>query len=329
MSAIVVTQISVNWNTCQSFMCVECVCVCRATNRHQGSVYSPHSFCPFFPANMAEKEVGTLAVEDGSGTCKAGFACDDASRVEFPSSGTDQEVSHVSDDVHSKRSVSTSKSLIEYAIVTNKHCEVTMPYPEKLFEELYTLSDGVTADVSDAWLSGDSLASACLTEVEVVAADVTVKGETDEVECPVKKRRKTIPAPAVKDWFLKRCCRARSRTFVHRRRVSLAPSRTRWMLPHRCICSSFFEGKTDACRPNRDSVSDQGGLSHKQSNRRSSFRADPTQEVSVETASWESDEDFALLETQAQAKHEASQIFISFAHAAQPAPAPLLTQEAP
>ena len=203
--------------------CALSVCVlCRATNRHQGSVYSPHSFCPFLPANMAEEEVGALAVEDGSGTCKAGFACDDASRVEFPSSGTDQEVSHVSDDVHSKRSVSTSKSLIEYAIVTNKRCEVTIPHPEELFEELYTLSDGVTAAVSDAWLSGDSLASACLTEVEVVAAGVTVKGETDEEECPVKKRRKTIPAPAVKDWFLKRCCRARSRTFVHRRRASLA-----------------------------------------------------------------------------------------------------------
>ena len=55
-----------------------------------------------------------MPFEDGSGTCTAGFASDDASRVEFPSSGTDQEVSHVSDEAQSKR-VSTSKSPVEHA----------------------------------------------------------------------------------------------------------------------------------------------------------------------------------------------------------------------
>ena len=48
------------------------------------------------------------------------------------------------------------------------------------------MPNGVTAAVPDAWLPGDSLASACLTEVEVVAAGVMVKVETDEVEGPVK-----------------------------------------------------------------------------------------------------------------------------------------------
>ena len=66
---------------------------------------------------MAEEAVQALAVEDGSGTCPAGFASDGASRVESPSS--------------------TRKSPIEHAIVTNKRCKVTKPRPEELFEELY------------------------------------------------------------------------------------------------------------------------------------------------------------------------------------------------
>ena len=118
------------WYKCQSSgtrVRVKCTltCVCCATNHYQGSVYSPHFFCPFIPANMAEEEVQALAVEDGSGTCTAGFASDGASRVESPSSGADQEVSDVSDEAQSKRSVSTSKPPIEHAIVTNKRCKVT------------------------------------------------------------------------------------------------------------------------------------------------------------------------------------------------------------
>ena len=57
--------------------------VCCATNHYQGSVYSPHSFCPFIPANMAEDEVAALVVDNGSGMCKAGFAGDDAPRAVF------------------------------------------------------------------------------------------------------------------------------------------------------------------------------------------------------------------------------------------------------
>ena len=120
--------------------------MCRAANHHQGSVNSPHSLCPFIPANTAEEEVRALAVEDGSGTCKAGFASDDASRVEFPPSGTDQEFSHVSDQAQSKRSVSTSNSPIERAVVTSKRCKVTMPHPEELFGELHI--DPIIAEVS-------------------------------------------------------------------------------------------------------------------------------------------------------------------------------------
>ena len=58
------------------------------------------------------------------------FAGDDASRVEFPSSGTDQEFSHVSDEAQSKGSVPTSKSPIDHIIVRNKRCKVTMPHLE-------------------------------------------------------------------------------------------------------------------------------------------------------------------------------------------------------
>ena len=86
---------------------------------------------------MAEEEVQALAVEDGSGTCTAGFASDGASRVDFPSCGTDQDVSHVSDEAQSKRSVSTSKSPIEHAVVTNKRCKVKMSRFEELVGELY------------------------------------------------------------------------------------------------------------------------------------------------------------------------------------------------
>ena len=112
------------------FVCVE---LCLLRNKHsQGSMNNPHSFCPFIPANMAEEEVQALAVEDGSGTCRTGFASDEVPRVKFPSGGTDQEVSHVSDEAQRKRSVSTSQSPIEHTIVTNKRCKVITS--EELFE---------------------------------------------------------------------------------------------------------------------------------------------------------------------------------------------------
>ena len=95
---------------------------------------------------MAEEEVASVVADNESGTCTAGFASDEAPRVELPSSDTDQEVSHVSDEAQSKRSVSTSESPIEHAIVTNKGGKVTMPRPEELFEELYI--DPISNEVS-------------------------------------------------------------------------------------------------------------------------------------------------------------------------------------
>ena len=53
--------------------------VCCATNHSQGSVNSPHSFCPFIRANMAEEELTELVVDNDSG--KAGFPLDDAPRA--------------------------------------------------------------------------------------------------------------------------------------------------------------------------------------------------------------------------------------------------------
>ena len=95
---------------------------------------------------MAEEVVAAVVADNESGMCTAGFASDEALRVEFPSSGADQEVSHVSDEAQSKRSVPTSKPPIEHAIVTNNRCKVTMPRPEELFEEFYI--DGIIYEVS-------------------------------------------------------------------------------------------------------------------------------------------------------------------------------------
>ena len=75
-------------------------CVCCATNHSQGSVNSPHSFCSFILQTWPKKGCKHLP------TWMAGFSSDEAPRVEFPSSGTDQEVSHVSDEAQRKRSVS-------------------------------------------------------------------------------------------------------------------------------------------------------------------------------------------------------------------------------
>ena len=65
MPTIVVVQISVNWNTCQSLVYVQFACC--AANHCQGYVFCAHSSCPFILANVAEKEVARFVVGNDSG----------------------------------------------------------------------------------------------------------------------------------------------------------------------------------------------------------------------------------------------------------------------
>ena len=100
MSLIHKTLTTVIWYTCRP---------CCSTNQDQGSVNSPHSFCLFIPANMAEEEVAAVNADNKNGMCKVG----DAPRAVIPSivdpkvSGImvsmDQKDSNSSDEVQSKR----------------------------------------------------------------------------------------------------------------------------------------------------------------------------------------------------------------------------------
>ena len=79
---------------------------------------------------MADYDVAALVVDNGSGTCKAGFGGDDVPRAVFPSIvgrppiqgttvGIGQKYCYVGDEVQGKRDMLALKHPIEHGIVTN------------------------------------------------------------------------------------------------------------------------------------------------------------------------------------------------------------------
>ena len=56
--------------------------VCCTSNHSQENVNSPHSFCSFIRANVAEEDVVAVLVDNESGMCKTCFAGDEGRCVD-------------------------------------------------------------------------------------------------------------------------------------------------------------------------------------------------------------------------------------------------------
>ena len=75
MSTFAVFQVSVSWNTCQSIVYVDFVCLYGAQQiTIKGTCIAHTLSVRSFLQNMAEEELTHHVVGNDSGTCNAGFA---------------------------------------------------------------------------------------------------------------------------------------------------------------------------------------------------------------------------------------------------------------
>ena len=106
----------------------------QTPHRHQGSVHSAHSFCPFIQETCSKRRCERLPL-------KTAVVCArQVLLVMVLLASSSLRVARTRKSVMSAtrpkpNALSTSKSPIEHAIGTNKRCKMTMPCLEELFEE--------------------------------------------------------------------------------------------------------------------------------------------------------------------------------------------------